>query len=231
MSLSLYNRTLPSAEPGFDCLARVYRWMEWLTFGPFLSRCRNFFLNDLKYCRRALVLGDGDGRFTARLLAHNPEIRVDAVDGSASMLSELLRRTGSDRSRVAIRRADLRGWTPRESAYDLVVTHFLLDCLSPDEVALLVRRVRPRISPHAVWLVSEFRVPAGWFGHIVARPLIRFLYWSFGLLTGLKVRCLPDHDKELAGAGFALKREHHSLCGLLVSQIWESSPNHLLSAK
>src|SRR6185437_1080687 len=57
--------------PKFDRLARVYRWMEWLSFGPYLSRCRRAFLPQLRDARRALVLGDGDGRFTAALLRRN----------------------------------------------------------------------------------------------------------------------------------------------------------------
>ena len=56
----------------FDRLARIYRWMELVTFGPLLGRCRYRFLEQLCNCRTALLLGDGDGRFAARLLAANP---------------------------------------------------------------------------------------------------------------------------------------------------------------
>ncbi len=47
--------------PNFNRLAQIYRWLEYLSFGPFLWRCRIRFLPDLAHCRRALVLGDGDG--------------------------------------------------------------------------------------------------------------------------------------------------------------------------
>ena len=76
----------------FDPIARPYRWLEYLTFGPYLERCRYHFLNQLGQHCRALILGDGDGRFTARLLAANPEISVDAVDSSATMLHLLTKR-------------------------------------------------------------------------------------------------------------------------------------------
>ena len=71
--------------------------------------------------RHALILGDGDGRFTARLLAAYPEMRADAVDGSAVMLDLLRRRSPQDR--VTIHQADVRRFTPT-FAPDLVVTHF-----------------------------------------------------------------------------------------------------------
>src|ERR1022692_1155772 len=73
----------------FDRVARPYRWMEFLTFGRSLERCRNHFLSQLAGRRGALVLGDGDGRFLARLLATNPSLYADAVDTSAAMLQLL----------------------------------------------------------------------------------------------------------------------------------------------
>ena len=78
--------------PNFNRIARPYRWLEYLTLGPALTRCRTHFLPQLAACRTALVLGDGDGRFLAGLLAANPDLRADAVDTSATMLQLLTRR-------------------------------------------------------------------------------------------------------------------------------------------
>jgi ubiquinone/menaquinone biosynthesis C-methylase UbiE len=210
----------PSRAPDFDRLALVYRWMEWLTFGPFLSRCRCAFLDRLSQHRRALILGDGDGRFTARLLTHNPAVHIDAVDASPAMLSALLRRAGSNRSRVQIQVADIRAWNPPRRAYDLVVTHFFLDCLTTDEVASLAATIRPRLLPDAAWVVSEFDLPANRLGRFIARPLIALLYRAFGVLTGLRIRALPDHHNALSESGFILKHRQKHLAGLLVSEWW-----------
>jgi SAM-dependent methyltransferase len=216
---AIHRRAMP--PPDFDRLTLVYRWMEWLSFGPFLSRCRCAFLDRLIDRRRALVLGDGDGRFTARLLAHNPAVLVDAADGSPAMLSELTRRAGPHRGRIQIHVADIRAWVPPAPAYDLVVTHFFLDCLAPDEVESLARRLRSQLRPDAAWIVSEFNLPANRFGRFIARPLIALLYRAFGLLTGLTIRILPDHRNALARSGFILKHPQKWLGGLLVSEWWE----------
>jgi SAM-dependent methyltransferase len=220
MSLSA-TAIRPSTAPDFDRLALVYRWMEWLTFGPFLSRCRCAFLDRLSKRREALILGDGDGRFTARLLAANPAILVDAVDASPAMLSALLRRAGSNRSRVRAQVADIRAWNPPRRAYDLVVTHFFLDCLTTDEVASLAAQIRPCLLPHAAWVVSEFDLPANRFGRFISRPLIALLYRAFAVLTGLGIRALPDHRKALSQSGFILKHRQTHLAGLLVREWWQ----------
>lgn len=210
------------APPDFDRLARLYRWMELVTFGPWLDRCRFSFLGDLASCRRALVMGDGDGRFTARLTRLNPLIEVDAVDASSAMLRELLRRAGSGAARVQVHCADARLWQPANPPYDLIATHFFLDCLTGDEVRFLAERLRGAMLPSALWVLSEFATPEGVFGRWVARPVVWLLYRAFGLLTGLSIRTLPNHAAGLRAAGFTLRERRTFLCGLLTAEIWSA---------
>jgi SAM-dependent methyltransferase len=225
-----------NAPPNFDRLARLYRWMEFFTFGPWLSFTRSTWLCDLAACRRALVLGDGDGRFTARLLRANPSIQVHAVDSSSAMLETLLRRVEPHDDRVRVQLADVRSWHPptpgsvpppefriQVSTYDLIVTHFFLDCLTTAEIQSLAARLYPTVAPNAVWLVSEFAVPPGWYGRHVARPVVRTLYHAFAVLTGLSVPTLPDHPSALHHAGFTLLKRRTRLAGLLVSELWATT--------
>jgi SAM-dependent methyltransferase len=212
--------TVAKQAPNFDRLAKVYRWMELLTFGPLLARCRNAFLLELVTARRALILGDGDGRFTAKLLRVNSLVRIDAVDSSPAMLGALLHRAGANGGRITLHCADARGWQPENEQYDLVATHFFLDCLTTEECYGLAARLRSTVCPSAVWIVSEFAVPEGWFGEFVARPLIWLLYRAFGVLTELTIRNLPDHHAAFRDAGFALAGHRTRLHGLLVSEMW-----------
>jgi len=222
----LSSKTQRHGVPRFDGLASIYRWLEYLSFGPALSRCRLEFLADLAHGRNALALGDGDGRFTARLLGTNPEIRVDAIDASPAMLTALVRRTGKAAERVRTEVTDARDWQARNvEPYDLVVTHFFLDCLTTDEVRSLAGRIRSASAPNSLWVVSEFAVPRSFFGRTVARPLVSALYIAFGILTGLNVRALPEYAGALAEAGFRLIRRRTRLCGLLVSELWANGPS------
>ena len=53
--------------------------------------------------RRALVLGDGNGRFLAELLAANRSVAVDAIDISPMMVELACRRVGeTDRVRFLV---------------------------------------------------------------------------------------------------------------------------------
>lgn len=213
--------------PDFNRLARLYRWMEFFSFGPWLGLTRCTFLGDLAHYRKALVLGDGDGRFTASLLRANPAVRIDAVDASAAMLHALLARVGTKADRIRVHLADARTWKPPAPIvappYDLIVTHFFLDCLCTQEIQVLAARLRSVVSPSASWIVSEFAVPQGWYGRFIAAPVVSSLYFCFGLLTGLEVRKLPDHSAALRQAGFTMRDRRLRLGGLLIAERWSAS--------
>ncbi len=189
----------------FDRIAPFYRAMEYATFFRELERCRFALLPALGQPRRALLYGDGDGRFLARLVATHPQLSADAVDSSAAMLKrarsrvERLRPTAGAQIRFHL--CDALAFCPHGS-YDLVVTHFFLDCLTEQEVAALLRQVTPHLAPGAFWLISEFAVPAkqpaGW----LARLVIAALYRAFRLLTGLRTQRLPNYASLLRSAGF-----------------------------
>jgi SAM-dependent methyltransferase len=206
----------------FDRIARLYVWMEHLTFGRSLERCRDHFLARLADRSSALVLGDGDGRFLADLLAGNSRVQADAVDSSAAMLRLLRKRcaavAGEGEMRLRTYNTSALAFTPVRS-YDLIVTHFFLDCLSQTELDRLCARLGAHLEPGAMWLVSDFRIPEGAM-HWPARAVVRLLYLAFRVLTGLRTSALPDHAAALTTAGFTRIAEHHSLGGLLTSELW-----------
>ncbi len=221
---------MPTTRPNFDRLARPYRWLEYLTFGSILQQTRVRYLPQLKNCCRALVLGDGDGRFTRALLRADARIAIHAVDISPRMLRALKRSARPYGSRLTTEAADLRDWEPGpDAAYDLIATHFFLDCLTTEEVATLAQRLAPdlcpNVDPNCLWLISDFAIPATPFGRFVAKPLINVLYQAFHLLTGLGVNRLPDHAGALKQSGWQLRSRHPRLGGLLVSELWAANPD------
>ena len=205
--------------PNFDRIARPYRWLEYFTLGPILERTRNHHLPRVAHCRQALILGDGDGRFTARLLAYSPRMRADAVDLSPAMLRLLEARCAADSPRLAIHRADARSFGPQLPP-DLVVTHFFLDCLTQNEVDTLAGAISAASAPGTLWLVSDFRIPHGPVGWL-ASLYVRMLYLAFRMLTGLRVTRLPDHGSALRRSGFTRIAEHRSLFGILTTELWQ----------
>lgn len=204
----------------FDRIARPYRWLEYASFGTMLERCRFFRIPSLTSRSSALVYGDGDGRFVARLLASNLSLRADAIDQSPAMLRLLESRVTAigARNRVNLHQSDALAFQPT-GRYDLIATHFFLDCLTNAQVQTLAERIRPCLTDNSSWVISEFAIPTG-LASLPAKTIIAALYVAFRLITGLRIRTLPDHPTTLAHAGFVLEHRKTFLSGLLVSELW-----------
>lgn len=197
-----------------DLIAPHYWWIERLGMGRALERRRRCFLPEIERARRALVLGDGDGRFLRELLRRNPAVRADYVDLSVRMLELARQKAGAER--VNYKQTNALTAPFPQGEYDLIATHFFFDCFSPRELETLIGRVAEAAKPGAQWIVSEFRTP-----NVLARLLVSALYLFFRVTTGLKTRRLADHRPILRTHGFRLRYERHSRGALVVSELWE----------
>ena len=206
----------------FDRVARLYRWAEYLTLGPLLTRTREEFLPQMRNAQSALLLGDGDGRFTAALLRQNPALQAHAVDSSAAMLRLLHARCLYDGTAPRLRTSHCAVLgLDADKATDLMVTHFLLDCLTQVEIVAMASRFATQVRPGCLWVLSEFGMPR----HRLFRPLaaayIRLLYLAFRVLTGLRPTRLPDPQRALSAAGFTRRERRERLGGLLYAELWQ----------
>jgi len=205
----------------FSRIARAYRWMEYASFGTLLERTRYFRLPLLQHSQRALILGDGDGRFLARLTRANPGIAVDSVDCSRGMIRLAQARSNPVAAeRVNWHQADARIWRPPNCSYDLVVTHFFLDCFSNDEVQQLVGQLLPYLAQDGVWINSDFVIPQRGWMRWPSRIIVRGLYVAFFFLAGLRTQRLPDDASALQCAGLILEHRDSLAGGLLKSEVW-----------
>ena len=217
----------PAPESAIDCdlIAPWYEPVEHLCFGSALEQRRDAFLPELGGVRRALSCGEGDGRFTTALLQSNSQVEVTAVDGSRNMVQLADRRVARIGSqlcrRVEYHCSDIHCFRPPQSAYDLIATHFFLDCFTTEQVNAVVRRIANWSAPRAQWIVSEFAQPSAPVAQLWTGALIRSLYAAFRVTTGLRVTHLPDYRAAIRSVGFELLREERALGGLLVSEMWE----------
>lgn len=222
------KRTQPN-RMNCDGIARYYQVIEHLSFGRYLERRRFALLGEARTSRRAIVCGGGDGRFLARLLRVNSHVEVDFVELSPKMIELAERRVAgmgrTFRERVRFRVGDVWEFEPRTDGYDLIVTHFFLDCFSEPELAGIVACLGSWGVPDARWIVSDFREAEGPVGRLWTRAVIRGLYAAFQCTTGLRVTRLPNYAAALVREGYLQRCEEKALGGLLKSSLWEARPS------
>ena len=206
----------------FDRIAPHYHRIESCCAGRVLQKCRTAFLDEIGTPARVLILGEGDGRFLAELLRLHPQAEVTCVDASAAML-QLARSRTDPAARVELIHADILTWT-HPAAYDLIVTHFVLDCFRPEELAAVVGKLAAGAVPGTRWLVSDFRVPTAGPTKWLARGVLRFLYAFFSSVASVPADHLTPPDAFLRHTGFVLRERRLHRWGLLHSDLWIRPP-------
>lgn len=218
------QRHTQSARMDCDGIARYYEALEHLAFGHRLEQRRLAFLGEARTARSAIVCGGGDGRFLARLLRANPRVQVDFIELSPRMLELADRRIGSMgrayRKRVNFHAIDVREFCPRSKRYDLIVTHFFLDCFSERELESVVAILASWGAPGVQWIVSDFQEAQGVLNSLWTRGLIAGLYAAFRLTTDLRVTRLPNYAAAIERAGYVQRWKEERLDGLLHSSLW-----------
>lgn len=200
-----------------------------IAFGQALQRARLRWLAEIPKARRALIVGEGNGRFVCELLKTRPEIEVDCVEASGRMIElarQRLRESGIDFPHVHFSHADVLTWSPQRK-YDLLVTHFALDCFDEQQLEGLVQKLASAAEPSATWLVSDFRIPAtGTLRVRWAKIWIAVMYLFFRITAGLRTTTLIDPSPYLRAADFSLSAEALTYAGMVKSQVWSrrSSP-------
>ena len=202
-------------------IAGSYRWLEYAAFGFTLERARFDFFLHATQARRVLILGEGDGRFLARLMDYNRHASIFVIETSARMIHLARCRLRSEqRSRVEFRQIDAVTGAYPDGFFDLAVTHFFLDVLDSCEAAAVIAKVTSQLSPGAYWLVSEFQVPAGSFRQMHARLWLRAMYAFFAAATGLRASKLPPYRDLLVRSGLVEMQHCERRMGLIRSQLW-----------
>jgi hypothetical protein len=113
-------------------------------------------------------------------------------------------------------------WEPART-YDLIVTHFFLDCFSTGQVEALVERLLGHLEPGGMWINSDFAIPASGWARYPSLAIVRGLYAAFFLLAGLRTQRLPDDAAAFLNAGLKLRNVRESCAGMLKSERWARS--------
>ena len=212
----------------FDRVAPHYRWLETITFGTALQRARTFFIGEATTAKRVLIVGEGNGRFLLDLLMHSTSAQVDCVDASAAMLD--LARHGVERHlpsslhRVEFIHSAIEDWLTTDYRYDLIVTHFVLDCFPLRPLQDVIAKLAQAATPAATWLLADFDYPAKPARRLHARLWIAAMYLFFRTVAGIEARSLVDPSLLLQSHGFVCDQRKEFYRKMVKTEVWARRP-------
>jgi ubiquinone/menaquinone biosynthesis C-methylase UbiE len=208
----------------FDVLAPHYRWMEFVLAGEKLQRCRTAFLDRISAPQNILIWGEGNGRFLVECRRKWGDAQIVCADASEKMLAlanERIERCGLNASGIDFVRADVLEWEPLKKTFDVIVTHFFLDCFDAKQLQQIVDKLAFAALPNASWLLADFQTPLIGLQRWRAELILKVMYLFFRVATRLPAQRLTSPNSYLTSNDFFLLERQVSEWGLLHSDLWE----------
>jgi ubiquinone/menaquinone biosynthesis C-methylase UbiE len=117
--------------------------------------------------------------------------------------------------------AELPAWNPPAERYDLVATHFFLDCFPREQLAEVIKTLQRAARPGGWWLVSDFQIPRTGLRRLRAQIIHRLMYGFFRVVTKLPASALVSPQPFLRQSGFVRVRHAEFDWGLLCAELWK----------
>jgi ubiquinone/menaquinone biosynthesis C-methylase UbiE len=172
------------------------------------------------YCRDPLfVLGCAAYALNRWLL--KGIVCADASERMLALANERIERFGLDSNGIEFLRTDVLQWSPLMKVFDLVVTHFFLDCFRKEQLQQIVDRIAFAALPNASWLLADFQTPIARLQRWRAKLILNAMYLFFRVAARLPARSLTSPDPYLTSNEFLLRERRVSEWGLLHSDLWQ----------
>lgn len=203
----------------FDTLAPHYCWMERVLAGEKLQQCRTAHLDSIRAPQRALLIGEGNGRFLRAFAQRFPKTEITCFDASARML-EVAKASLNSATLVTYLHSDILEAPVQNNHFDLIVTNFFLDCFPPDQLASVIAKLAATATSEATWLLADFCEAPGGLKKARSRLILSSMYLFFRYATKLPAHRLTNPDELLRNNGFELIARRRSEWDLLHADLW-----------
>lgn len=189
-------------------------------FGGALERSRASFISQVATARRVLLAGEGNGQFLDLALGRAPSTtELVILDASRRMLEAARHRCRGHPSgrRMTFVCGDARTWSPGGRAFDLFITHFVLDLYPPANQERLVANLDAHAAAEAYWIDVDFVPEPPQRAH---QALMWLQYRFFQLVAAVEADRLYASDAIFRRLGWQLVDTRQHVGGLVQARLW-----------
>ncbi len=194
--------------PGFDRIAPFYDLLATVFSFNTIWRSQSHFIPGLKKNSSVLILGGGTGKILEELDRQDVVGSCVYVELSAKMMERTKKRWSGER-RVVFIHGSVEN-IPNER-FDIIITPYVLDCFDENELDKVMNALRDHHSPSGQWLLTDFAKD---------NLITRTLYFFFRITGSLKVKRLPEFEKQFTRLGYKVEREKYFFFRQLVARVY-----------
>lgn len=192
----------------YNFIAPYYNWLAKLVFGNRLKQAKTYFISSLK-SKKILIIGGGDGfdyqEFQSNLSGEYWEL-------SDTMLE--LAKVNLQKSALTFNFGNFQ--SKRETLFDEVWLHFVLDTMNDGEIIGMLNEVKNALEDKGRIYLADFFQPVTTKQKLLHHIMIIF----FRLFTSHQRGDIPDYYKILKKNGWSLIEGRAFLKGWVKAQIW-----------
>lgn len=186
----------------YDNTTWFYERLSKLVFGQTQVKAQEYFLNHIKPNSHILIIGGGTGQILESLSRIYPSgLRITYVEISAKMM--VLSRQRNIGQNEVIFITDNIEQLNFDGLFDAVITAFLFDNFSDENLAAVFPLINRQVKPGGLWLSTDFQLT----GPLWQKLLLKSMYAFFKLMGAVDVDRLPDIKRIFRLHGYSLSGE------------------------
>ncbi len=171
----------------YDNASWFYEGLSKLVFGNAQVNAQEYFLNLIPAGASILIIGGGTGQILESITKlYTSGLHISYVEISANMMA-LSRKRNVAQNEVAYITKDIGNLLLKQE-FDVIITAFLFDNFSTQELSDMFPRIHQWLKPEGLWLNTDFQLT----GPIWQKVMLKTMYYFFRILNAVKVMQLPD---------------------------------------
>lgn len=186
----------------YDNAAWFYDTLSRIVYGQSLVKAQTEFLPLIPTNAKVLIAGGGTGWIIEEVSKqHRSGLEITYVEISAKMIAKARARNYAGNIvnfiNLPVEDANLK------ADYDVVITPFLLDSLSPGVFDTVFNTLSNLLKPDGIWLNTDFQLTGKWWQKL----LLKSMYFFFRMIGCVENVDLPLIKQRFLDDGFIAKQE------------------------
>jgi len=164
----------------YDSLARA-------VYGKALVNAQVYLLTHIPANSKLLIVGGGTGWILEELIRlHSSGLNITYVEIAPKMMSISKKRNIGNNQIIFINEGIENTHLPTD--FDIVLTPFLLDNFTPQNLNIIFKSIDKLLKPNALWLNASFQLT----GKLWQKLLLKTMFIFFKLTCGIEASKLPE---------------------------------------
>jgi ubiquinone/menaquinone biosynthesis C-methylase UbiE len=186
----------------FNNSAWFYDQLARLVYGRALIKAQVYLLRHIAADSKVLIVGGGTGWILEELTKLQPAgLAVTYVDISAKMMALSKKRNIGDNEVVFVN--DAIEHTDLIPGFDFVLTPFLLDNFTEDNLSTIFTSIDKLLKKDGCWLNASFQLTGNWW----QKFLLKSMFIFFRVVCRVESKKLPDIGRRFADNEYTLVEE------------------------